>query len=108
MNIKLQNPCITMLVSASQNSDAPYWADTAGPNSHSPVPMLVPASTTPGPISAAHKAQPLRGGSGRLLVVHGASDPAATVVSVVMKLALRRKTTASKRLPIIRVRDRSS
>ena len=39
-----------MLVSASQNRQAPYWAETPGPNSHSPVPMLVPASTTPGPI----------------------------------------------------------
>ena len=73
-----------MLIIASQNSDAPYCADTAGPNSHSPVPMLVPASTTPGPISPSHNFRPERGGSGKLSISQGASAPAGTVGGFVM------------------------
>ena len=59
-----------MLRSASQSSAAPYWAVTAGPKSHSPEPMLVPASTTPGPINPTQIRQPPGGGVGRSPVVH--------------------------------------
>ena len=47
-----------MLIKASQSRAAPYWAVTAGPKSHSPEPMLVPASTIPGPINPTQSFQP--------------------------------------------------
>jgi hypothetical protein len=50
---------------------APYWALTAGPNSHSPEPIEVPASTMPGPINPIHNRQPALGGNGNSPTVHG-------------------------------------
>ena len=66
---RLQKAWSRMLTSASQSSDAPYWAVTAGPKSHSPEPMLVPARTTPGPIRPTQSRQPPAGGAGRLPIV---------------------------------------
>ena len=60
-----------MLIKASQSKAAPYWAVTAGPKSHSPEPMLVPARTIPGPISPTQSFQPGRGGSGRSPICQG-------------------------------------
>ena len=49
--IKLAKPWQMMLLRASQKSVAPYWAETPGPNSHSPVrcwcrPALRPARSS--------------------------------------------------------------
>src|SRR6516164_2721325 len=67
-----------MLSSASQSKAAPYWAVTAGPNSHSPEPMLVPARTTPGPIRPTQSRQPALGGAGRLPIVQAGRYRAAS------------------------------
>src|SRR5262245_22467207 len=70
-----------MLRVASQSNVPPYCALTAGPNSHSPVPMDAPASRTPGPSKPAHMCHPPRGGSGKSPSPHGGSAPAGTVSS---------------------------
>lgn len=41
-----------MLTVATHNSAAPYFAVTAGPDSHSPPPMAEAPITSPGPIIA--------------------------------------------------------
>src|SRR5215208_4286413 len=78
MNIRLAKNWRTMLRVASQSRLAPYWAVTAGPNSHSPDPMLVPARTIPGPIRPTQIRHPPAGGGGRWPTSHGGRAPAST------------------------------
>src|SRR2546422_5700026 len=58
----------------------PYWAVTAGPNSHSPPPMLAPAIISPGPISAARLCHLDTGAGGSSPTSHGGIQPAEIFV----------------------------
>src|SRR5262245_21736702 len=73
---RLQNTCPTILSVASHKNVPPYWALTAGPNSHSPATIDAPASSRPGPSNPIHKRQPGAGASGNSPTPHGASIPA--------------------------------
>ena len=60
---------------ANQRNVGPYCAVTAGPNSHSPEPIDVPANTTPGPTRPIHSRQPGCGGSGSWPTCQGGKQP---------------------------------
>src|SRR5262245_41116259 len=64
---------------ASHSRVPPYWADTAGPNSHSPEPTDDPASMMPGPSNRAQDFQDPPGGGGRSPTSQAGSAPAGRV-----------------------------
>src|SRR5262249_46959249 len=83
-------------------------AVTAGPKSHSPEPMLVPASTMPGPTRPTHSRQPGLGGSGKSPSCHagrylplstpGPSSPVGTSGSnVIERILLVHRATRIRR-----------
>src|SRR5688500_2864975 len=78
MNIRLAKNCRTMLSVASQSRLAPYWAVTAGPNSHSPDATPAPARTIAGPTRPTQTRHPPAGGGGRWPTSHGGRAPAST------------------------------
>ena len=91
----LKNTCPRIDSVASHSSVPPYWALTAGPNSHSPAPIATPAIRIPGPINVGSFFQSIDGGSGSSPTSHGWSAPPGRFSGVVDSGAADRWSSCS-------------
>jgi hypothetical protein len=86
MTWMFRNTWAMMLSVASQRMVDPYGALTAGPNSHSPVPTAVPASSRPGLSSTSQFRTSIRGAAGNFPRFQGPGSFPGNLVGLFLAL----------------------